>query len=473
MTALVGLVGLCGAVVAAALAFVLSSGENSPLECGGLVLATFVVGRLVSRGRSHAARLLPLIRRLHRLTGPVIAIGLILVLRAVDALPGLSDGQVALIAVVGATATLVAERLAERLAAAGPVRVAVIGSGRMAESLDRELRVSGTDAYEIVGWVHPVDEPVSDRTEIPALGAVSALEHIVADHGIDLLLLSGSTSRLAVFDEVARSCLHLPVRLRELSGFYEEVFGHVPVAEINTAWFQCIMHPNYRPEQSLSERALDIAVATVTLVVCLPLLAVLAVIIRVDGGPLLFRQQRIGEGGHPFTILKLRTMRVGADQSSWSSEEDPRVTSIGRFLRRTHLDELPQVLNVLRGDMSIVGPRPEQPSFVDRLEHVVPFYQRRHLIKPGVTGWAQVRCGYAGSELGSAWKVCHDLFYLRHRSVWLNVMILVETMRTLIADPQYTAKPSSVDFILRPALSVVSATTESPASGLSATSARS
>ncbi len=108
------------------------------------------------------------------------------------------------------------------------------------------------------------------------------------------------------------------------------------------------------------------------------------------------------------------------------------------------------MLNVLRGEMSVVGPRPEQPAFVDRLETVVPFYQRRHLMKPGLTGWAQVRCGYAGSEIGSAWKVCHDLYYLKHRSLALNLVILCETVRTLVADPQYTAEPASVDFILAP-----------------------
>jgi lipopolysaccharide/colanic/teichoic acid biosynthesis glycosyltransferase len=261
--------------------------------------------------------------------------------------------------------------------------------------------------------------------------------------------MTGEVPRMQVFEEIAASCLHLPVRLRELSGFYEEVFGHVAVAEINAAWFQWIVHPKYRAGHSLGERVLDLVVAAVVGVVALPLLGLLALIIRRDGGPALFRQPRIGEGGREFTILKLRTMRVGAPPE-WATESDTRVTAIGRFLRRTHLDELPQILNVLRGEMSIVGPRPEQPEFVDRLEQVVPFYQRRHLMKPGITGWAQVRCGYAGSEVGSAWKVCHDLYYLKHRSLSLNLVILAETLRTLVADPQYSAEPQSVHFILAP-----------------------
>jgi lipopolysaccharide/colanic/teichoic acid biosynthesis glycosyltransferase len=124
------------------------------------------------------------------------------------------------------------------------------------------------------------------------------------------------------------------------------------------------------------------------------------------------------------------------------------VTRLGRVLRRTHLDELPQLINVLRGEMTLVGPRPEQPEFVDRLEQTVPYYSRRHLIRPGITGWAQVRCGYAGSDLGSAWKLCHDLYYLKHRSFALDVAIIAETLRTLVADRQYGIEPAGVSFIV-------------------------
>ena len=173
-------------------------------------------------------------------------------------------------------------------------------------------------------------------------------------------------------------------------------------------------------------------------------------LIRRDGGPVLFRQVRIGEGGRPFTVYKLRTMKAGVSSAAaqWADADDPRVTRVGRFLRRSHLDELPQLINVIRGEMSIVGPRPEQPEFVDRLERWVPFYTRRHLLKPGITGWAQVRCGYAGSDFGSAWKLCHDLYYLKHRSTALDLVILGETVRTRIADRQYAVEPANVSFIL-------------------------
>ena len=235
----------------------------------------------------------------------------------------------------------------------------------------------------------------------------------------------------------------------ELSGFYEEAFGHVAVAEINAAWFQWIVAPEVprpgaagraraRPRRSLASPGSSRCRCS----------AILALIIRRDGGPAFFKQVRIGEGGKPFTIYKLRTMRDGAD-SEWATAEDARVTR-DRALRcaSTHLDELPQVLNVLRGEMSVVGPRPEQPGFVDRLEQVVPFYQRRHLMKPGLTGWAQVRCGYAGSDIGSAWKVCHDLYYLKHRSVGVDLVILCETLATLFFEREAIMRPENVAFVL-------------------------
>lgn len=425
------------------------------LSAGDAAIAflVFLLGAFVPDADMRRARLLPLVRRLTLLLAPIVTTSLLLgfdLLGAID-LDAAADALAAAVlasAVLAAAVGWVGDRLATR-AAGGPriTRVAVIGSGRTADSLHRELTLAGVREYEVVGRITTEPGP-STSHEVPVLGPLESVPRIVEQHRIDLLLMTGEAPRMTVFEEVGR-CLHLPVRLRELSSFYEETFGHVPVAEINAAWFQYILHPNYRHEESPSMRALDIALALLAGVAALPIFLILAVLIRRDGGPVLFRQVRIGESGRPFTILKLRTMRPEAS-SEWASADDARVTAIGRLLRRTHLDELPQIVNVLRGEMSIVGPRPEQPGFVDQLEQVIPFYERRHLIKPGLTGWAQVRCGYAGSEVGSAWKVSHDLYYIKHRSFTMNVIIVLETLRTLVADPQYTAEPSSVDFILAP-----------------------
>src|SRR4029079_2836990 len=133
--------------------------------------------------------------------------------------------------------------------------------------------------------------------------------------------------------------------------------------------------------------------------------------------------------------------------AKWSHADDPRVTGVGRVLRRLHVDELPLLFNVIRGDMTFVGPRPERPEMVESLERILPNYRRRHLIKPGVTGWAQVRCGYAGSEVGWAWKLCHDLYYLKHRSFWLDCAIIIDTVRKSLTDPGYDIEPVGVSFI--------------------------
>jgi lipopolysaccharide/colanic/teichoic acid biosynthesis glycosyltransferase len=185
------------------------------------------------------------------------------------------------------------------------------------------------------------------------------------------------------------------------------------------------------------KRAADLVILGLVGVLSLPLLAVLAYLVRLDGGPVLYVQTRIGERGRPFRIYKLRTMRLAEDQpAAWATDDDPRVTQLGRVLRRTHLDELPQLWNIVRGEMSFVGPRPEQAPFVDHLEHVLPFYQRRHLIRPGLTGWAQVRCGYASSDAASAMKLCNDLYYYKHRSLRVDLLVLCETAGQLLLGPR-------------------------------------
>ena len=159
-------------------------------------------------------------------------------------------------------------------------------------------------------------------------------------------------------------------------------------------------------------------------------MAIAAIAIKLgDRGPVLYRQRRLGELGDSFEILKLRTMRTDAeaDGPQWSEEGDQRVTRVGRLLRRSHLDEIPQLWNVLRGEMTLVGPRPERPEMVAELERRFPHYTRRQLVKPGIAGWAALRCGYAGSDIGTAWKLCHDLFYIKRRSMLADTLILAET----------------------------------------------
>jgi lipopolysaccharide/colanic/teichoic acid biosynthesis glycosyltransferase len=189
------------------------------------------------------------------------------------------------------------------------------------------------------------------------------------------------------------------------------------------------------------KRLLDVTVAAVGLICTAPIMLVLALFIRRTPGPVLYHQTRLGEAGRRFTIHKLRSMGITAErpgEAVYAQQDDPRVTGVGRFMRRTHLDELPQLWNVLRGDMSLVGPRPERPEFVAMLEGEVPYWSRRLLVRPGMTGWAQVRCGYATDCASSAEKLSYDFWYMRHSNLAVDLAVCVRTLVQMfeILDPR-------------------------------------
>ncbi|HET9162297.1 MAG TPA: exopolysaccharide biosynthesis polyprenyl glycosylphosphotransferase [Solirubrobacterales bacterium] len=395
---------------------------------------------------------------------PAAALALIVMAAGLSGLPHLS---VADIAITLSAMTLLGVLTSMLIDSVNPVsapsRIAVIGSALSAGELARELRLAAVSRYTVVGRItyqedHEGEEEdrLGEDREVPLLGSLEDLANVVERERVDLLVMSSEVPRFRVFEEVANRCLHLPVRLMELTGFYEDVFGHVPVAEINAAWFQYIMHPRYSPITPHAKRALDLAVGLTLGAIFLPILLICGLIIRRDGGPALFKQTRIGEGGRPLVVHKLRTMKVDAGlDSQWASPGDPRITRFGATLRKLHLDELPQIVNVLRGEMSIVGPRPEQPEFVERLEGLLPFYSRRHLIKPGITGWAQVRCGYAGSDEGSAWKLCHDLYYLKYRSTAFDLSILAETLSSVFGNKAHAVNTSTARLVQSDPVAVV------------------
>jgi exopolysaccharide biosynthesis polyprenyl glycosylphosphotransferase len=430
----------CGAIVLAALAL-----PEDRLRIGLLGFGTLAAGASVTRRVAAQAALLPLMRHVYRFLGPAVGLLTLVLIELLTSAPAVGPAQLMLALLATG---LVAEPWAglSGAPALGGARVAYIGSPDAAERLGRALDAVGSRQYVLVGCV---TEPGAAGTAgAQRLGDLGELAQVVVEHDIDLLVMGSDAPRLEVFGEVMESCLGLPVRLVELSSLFEEVFGHVPTAEINAAWFQCLADPHTRGSSPL-KRMVDVGGALLSLAIALPLIPILVLLIRRDGGPALFAQVRIGEGGRPFRVHKLRTMRVGADASAqWACPDDPRITPIGAWLRRTHLDELPQLINVLRGEMSLVGPRPEQPEFVDRLEQILPFYQRRHLMRPGITGWAQVRCGYAGSDVGSAWKLCHDLYYAKHRSAGVDLLILGETLATLAFEREPVMRPENVAFVL-------------------------
>jgi exopolysaccharide biosynthesis polyprenyl glycosylphosphotransferase len=437
-------------VLSGGAAFVLSGSGATGIGLAFVVcLVVFWTQRSVSRHIAPHARFLPLMRLVALIAAPVLAF-LILGVLEIAGLLSLSLAQVAMVcALAGGSNVLVMVGVSEPKRP--PLRVGVVGSAATAADLSTELATQMNSSVVVVGHIAKDDRSGSRFSEWQdaPIGVLGELASTVVEHRLDLLLVSSTVPRMSFFNEMEATCSHLEVRVLELSAFYEYAFGHVPLRAINAAWFQWVMHPKYSPRIPLTKRVLDVCIASFLTLVVSPLAGILALLIRLDGGPALYRQIRIGEGGKPFQVLKLRSMRVSHENmpAKWCVADDDRVTTLGGFMRRTHLDELPQLLNVLKGDMSIVGPRPEQPSFVESLEESVPFYNRRHIIRPGITGWAQVRCGYAGSHEGTLWKLSHDLYYLKHRSGTFDLLILGETLRVLFADSQFPTEFSLPPFV--------------------------
>ena len=337
-------------------------------------------------------------------------------------------------------------------------RIALVGPASFAQDLAGEFESSGIGAYEVVGWIGPDNAPGDGS--IARLGPVEQIRAIVAGSAIDLVALApddvarrdeGALGRDSC-ELVADACLDLGVRMIEANQLYEDVLGHVPLGTVGAAWFSYMMHPSFRATPGAWKRAFDLLAGVAMAAVAVPLVTIGAIAVKLhDGGPVFYRQRRLGERGEEFEILKLRSMRVDAEaagEARWSGSDDNRVTPVGRVLRRTHVDELPQLWNVLRGEMTLVGPRPERPEIVVSLERRFPHYNRRHLVKPGLTGWAQIRCGYAGSEAGTAWKLCHDLFYVKHRSMLADALILVETAFEATRDAHRALRAPRERFIL-------------------------
>lgn len=352
---------------------------------------------------------------------------------------GLAFAAAAAALVAGGIAALILRTASNRLVR---TRIAIVGSASHAHELAWELQADRNKRYEIVGYVARNDGQRDRLSElrhvsfrVRHLGALSDLEALVEENNVDLIVLAEGNERLEVFERASRCAEHRGTQLVSLGAFNELVFQRVPIEELNAAWLQHIMHPRYRPAPRAFTRLLDILGSATLLVLSAPLLLIAAFAIKLeDRGPVVYRQLRCGERGSTFTILKFRSMRVDAEVNGarWSPSDDDRVTRVGHFIRRFHIDELPQLINVLRGEMGLVGPRPERPEFVYKLEQEIPFYGRRHLVKPGITGWAQVRAGYGLSDEGAAIKLSRDLFYLKHQSLFLYAYVLLATGWTVL-----------------------------------------
>ncbi|PLX88178.1 MAG: glycosyl transferase [Desulfuromonas sp.] len=313
-------------------------------------------------------------------------------------------------------------------------RVLILGTGRFAAQLTKTLNAS-SHRYFLVGFVKPRGELVDiDAGQI--LGDMDDLLSIAQQQNIHKIIIALEEQRgvLPVADLLR--CRFGGIDVVDAVTFYEEMTGKVHVKSVNPGWF--IYSTGFELDllALTMKRAADITFSLVGIALTWPLMLLVALAVRLDSpGPILFRQVRVGKNEEVFELFKFRTMVEDAEAGTgavWAQQNDPRVTRIGCFLRKTRLDELPQFFNVLKGDMAFVGPRPERPEFVLELYQLLPYYAKRHALKPGVTGWAQINYPYGASVDDALEKLNYDLYYIKNYSVFLDILIVMETVQVVL-----------------------------------------
>jgi exopolysaccharide biosynthesis polyprenyl glycosylphosphotransferase len=339
-------------------------------------------------------------------------------------------------------------------------RLLIVGAGRGVLDLIHDIRMGQGGGYEVTGVVHDEDdghEAGQFYGGVPVLGRNADLHEVVAEHRPDIVVLAPGPNRPQTFGRLLEAA-EAGFRVVELAQFYEHAYGRVPVRDLTRAWFMSVLHLYQRPYSKVAKRSIDLVGSSVLLFMTLPLLPILTLLVRQTPGPVILRQARLGEHGRLFTIYKFRTMYADAEAQGtavWSHDEDPRITPVGGIMRRLRLDELPQLWNVVRGDMSLVGPRPERPEFLAELNATIPFWTRRHLVKPGLTGWAQVRQGYTASAEATSEKLSYDLWYIRHRSLTVDLAICMRTLAVVLKGDRSRSADPGRELLISPAAAEV------------------
>jgi sugar transferase (PEP-CTERM system associated) len=316
-------------------------------------------------------------------------------------------------------------------------RLLLVGTGAATVSLAKELFERKDLGVTIVGFIDPDPARVGQPVLNPGvIGALDDIPDIIRSHAVDRVVVSLADARGRLpMDKLLEMKLD-GVSFDHLASVYEEYTGKIALENLRPSWL--IFSEGFRKSLVLQtvKRITDVLVAAVGLVCSLPIMAVVALAIKATSpGDAFFTQRRVGRNGRAFTLYKFRSMRANAEERTgavWAQPGDSRVTRVGRFIRRTRLDELPQFWNVLRGDMSLVGPRPERPEFVQELTRQIPFYGQRHVVKPGLTGWAQVKYSYGASVEDALQKLQYDLFYIKNMSFGLDMFIVFKTIQTVL-----------------------------------------
>ena len=316
-------------------------------------------------------------------------------------------------------------------------RLLLVGTSAAAVSLARELYNRTELGVHIVGFIDPDPAKIGAPVLNPGvIGTIEDIPQIIRSHSVDRVVVSLADARGRLpMDKLLEMKLD-GVTFNHLASVYEEYTGKIALENLRPSWL--IFSDGFRKSRVLqaAKRVIDVTAATVGVGLSLPVMGLVALAIKwTSPGPVLFRQQRVGQDGRVFTLYKFRSMRADAEALTgavWAKQDDDRVTPVGRFLRRSRLDELPQFWNVLRGDMSLVGPRPERPEFVQGLIKQIPFYGQRHVVKPGITGWAQVKYSYGASVEDALEKLQFELFYIKNMSIGLDLFIIFKTIQTVV-----------------------------------------
>jgi sugar transferase (PEP-CTERM system associated) len=315
-------------------------------------------------------------------------------------------------------------------------RVLVYGAGRRAGSIARLRRRSDRRGFIVVGYVAAEGDDSSLLGSDDKLIGGDLLQ-LCRRHQVDEIVVAMDDRRRRFPMDELLECRLEGLEIVELVSFLERETGKVRLDVLNPSWM--IFSEGFRQGRvhSTLERGFDIVASVALLLLALPFMLLTALAIKIEDGPraaIFYRQVRVGQYGRPFKLLKFRSMREDAerDGAQWAQKNDSRVTRVGSFIRLTRIDELPQILNVLRGEMSFVGPRPERPEFVDQLNERIPYYRERHSIKPGITGWAQLCYPYGSSEQDATEKLQYDLFYVRNHSLLFYLAILVQTVEVIV-----------------------------------------
>jgi sugar transferase (PEP-CTERM system associated) len=313
-------------------------------------------------------------------------------------------------------------------------RLLFLGAGTLARTVASEVVAQHDFAYRLVGFVH--DPKSGQPAGWPIVGTPDELPRLIAEHRADRVVVSLSDRRGTLPIRELLQAKLAGVRVEDAATTYERVTGKILVDNLKPSWliFSDGFHASRRTRGV--KRSLDLVLAAIGLTLAAPLMLLTALAVRLESrGPVLFRQERVGENGRIFTLVKFRSMRADAENGTpqWASENDDRVTRIGRFIRQTRLDELPQLWNVLKGDMSFVGPRPERPFFVEQLADAIPYYMERHAVRPGITGWAQVKYRYGSSVEDAMEKLRYDLYYIKHLSLVFDLTIILDTVKVILS----------------------------------------